>query len=266
MEIYQAIADLEKLGNAGALCTIIESHGSTPRHVGSKMLVYPDGHFIGTVGGGEVESRVIVEALQALKDGTPRRLSYNMIDPERGDPGICGGQLEIFVEPIRPKPVLVVIGGGHVGKAVAHLASWMGYTVAVNDDRAEFCTKEANPDADTFYPVSMADLPKELEINQNTYLVLTTRGMPVDVTGLPALLDTQAAYIGLIGSKRRWLSTRKTLIDQGIPPEKLARVNSPIGIEMNAETPEEIAVSIMAEITLLRNGGSGKRMRIENEG
>ncbi len=265
MSVYQAIAELEKRGESGILCTIIESHGSTPRHVGSKMLVYPDGHFIGTVGGGEVESRVIVEALQALKDGSPRCLSYNMIDPKRGDPGICGGQLEIFVEPIRPQPMLVVLGGGHVGKAVAKLAHWMGYTVAVNDDRPEYCTPEANPDADLFYPVPMADLPKHLEITPNTYLVLTTRGMPVDVDGLPALLDTKAAYIGLIGSKRRWLSTRKALVDSGIPEEKLNRVFSPIGLEMNAETPEEIAVSIMGEITLLRNGGTGKSMKIEKD-
>ena len=263
MQIYQAVAEVEKLGKSAALCTVIESHGSTPRHVGSKMLVYPDGQFIGTIGGGEIESRVIVEAVQALKDGTPRRLSYNMVDPSRGDPGICGGQMEIFVEPIRSKPVVVVIGGGHVGKAVSHLAHWMGYTVAVNDDRPEFCTPEANPDADLFYPVPMGELPRQLEITSNTYLVLTTRGLPVDVQGLPALLDTEAAYIGLIGSKRRWLKTRQELTDRGVPEEKLKRVNSPIGIELNAETPEEIAVSIMAEITLLRNGGTGKSMKMD---
>src|SRR4030042_2229437 len=139
MTIYQALVELETNNGSGALCTIVRSRGSTPRHETSKMLVYPDGHILGTVGGGEVENRVIKEALKAMVDRTPRLLEYNMTDPERGDPGVCGGQLEIYVEPIIPKPILVVVGVGHVGKAVAHLAKWLGYVVAVSDDRAEFC-------------------------------------------------------------------------------------------------------------------------------
>ncbi|MDD5370399.1 MAG: XdhC family protein [Anaerolineaceae bacterium] len=262
MRIYQALDELDRRGGAGALCTIIETQGSTPRHMGSKMLVYPDGHFIGTIGGGEVESRVIHEALEAIMDGNPRRLSYNMVDPNVGDPGICGGQLEIWVEPLQTHPKLVVIGGGHVGKAVAHLAHWLGFRVAVSDDRPEYCTPESNPDADEFYPVDLAHLPEQLEITPETYLVLTTRGSAVDVGGLPALLDSPAAYIGLIGSKKRWVTTRKALIEQGYPEEKLDRVYSPIGLEMNAETPEEIAISILAEIILLRRGGNGKSMKM----
>ena len=104
------------------------------------MVVYADGSIVGTVGGGELENRVIAEALQAMEDGKARLLEYNMTDPERGDPGVCGGQVEVFVEPLRPKPVLVVIGSGHVGKAVAHLAHWLGFWIVVNDDRPEFCT------------------------------------------------------------------------------------------------------------------------------
>jgi len=245
------------------LCTIIESNGSTPRHEGSKMLIYEDGRFIGSVGGGEVENRVIAEAKEAMLDGKTRRLSYNMVDPQQGDPGVCGGTVEVYIEPILPQPTLVVVGGGHVGKAVAHLAKWLGFRVAVNDDRPEFCTPEANPDADEFYPVPMSELPAHLKINSQTYLVLTTRGMLVDVPGLPPLLDTRAAYIGLIGSRRRWTMTRKALLEAGVPEEKLNRVNSPIGLELNAETPEEIAVSILAEIIALRNGGTGKRMKMD---
>jgi xanthine dehydrogenase accessory factor len=261
MEIYAAINELKEQGSSAVLCTIVQSQGSTPRHIGSKMLVYPDGRFIGTVGGGEVESRVIHEALETLGDGKPRLLSYNMVDPQRGDPGICGGQLEVFVEPIQPLPLMVVIGGGHVGKAVAHLARWLGFRVAVSDDRPEFCTPEYNPDAQEFFPVPMVELPEHLSINPQTYLILTTRGVPVDIAGLPELLKTNAAYIGLIGSRRRWLTTKKGLIDLGISEETLNRIHSPIGIELNAETPEEIAVSIMAEIILLRNGGTGKSMK-----
>jgi xanthine dehydrogenase accessory factor len=261
MQLTEAIEALEQGGKAGVVCTIVESSGSTPRHVGSKMLVYPDGRFIGTVGGGEVESRVISEALLTLEAGKPKLLRYNMVDPKQGDPGICGGQLEIFLDPIQPKPTVVVVGGGHVGKAVAHLAHWLGFRVAVSDDRPEFCTPESNPDADEFYPYPMAELPEHLDITSQTYLVLTTRGVTVDVPGLPALLDTQPGYIGIIGSKRRWLTTKKSLIENGVSQEKLERIYSPIGVELNAETPEEIAVSIMAEIILLRNGGTGNSMK-----
>lgn len=260
MSIYSALRKLEEQNQAAALCTVIESQGSTPRHTGSKMLVYPDGKLIGTVGGGELENRVIAEAQSAIKDGQTRRLSYQMADPQRGDPGVCGGQVEVYVEPILPKPTLVVIGAGHVGKAVAYLAGWVGFRVVVNDDRPGFCTPEVVPGADEYLPVPMAQLPEKLEINPWTYLVLTTRGMNVDVEGLPELLKTQPAYIGLIGSKRRWQSTRKKLIELGMTKETLDRVRSPIGLELKAETPEEIAVSIMAEIIMIRNGGDGLSM------
>jgi xanthine dehydrogenase accessory factor len=253
MTIYQAIADLERNNGAGAICTIVKSRGSTPRHTTSKMLVYPDGHIMGTVGGGEVENRVIKEAINAISDRKPRLLEYSMADPERGDPGVCGGQLEIYVEPIIPKPILVVVGVGHVGKAVAHLAKWLGFIVAVTDDRADFCTPAAVPEADLFFPVLLEDLPKHLSINPWTYLVLTTRGMDVDVQGLPTILETQAGYIGVIGSKKRWATTTKTLVESGISHERLAKVYSPIGLDIHAETPEEIAVSIMAEIIKLRS-------------
>jgi xanthine dehydrogenase accessory factor len=260
--IFQALVEMEQSGEGGALCVIVSSRGSTPRHTGSKMLVYPDGHFIGTVGGGEVETRIVQEALEAIKEGHPRLISYDMVDPSKGDPGVCGGQLEVYVEPILSPATVVIIGGGHVGKAVAHLARWLGFRVAVSDDRAEFCTPEANPDADAFYPVPMAELPSHLKITQQTSLVLTTRGSAVDIAGLPALLDSPAGYIGVIGSRRRWMVTRKALLDAGMAAEKLDRVHSPIGLELNAETPEEIAVSILAEIIMLRNGGSGNQMKM----
>ncbi len=263
MGIYQALAEIEQNGEGGALCTIIRSRGSTPRHAGSKMLVYPDGNFIGTVGGGEVEGRVIQAALESLQDGSPRILAYDMVDPKKGDPGICGGQLEVLVEPILAQPTVVVIGGGHVGKAVAHLARWLDFRVAVSDDRVEFCTPEANPDAHAFYPVKMSELPEKMKITPQTYFVLTTRGMPVDIEGLPHLLKTKASYVGVIGSKRRWAMTRKNMLDAGVPEEDLNRVHAPMGLELNAETPEEIAVSIMAEIIMLRNGGTGQQMKSE---
>jgi xanthine dehydrogenase accessory factor len=225
------------------------------------MLVYPDKHILGTVGGGELENRVIQEALASIEDGKSRLLEYNMADPAHGDVGVCGGQMEVFVEPILPAPMVVIIGGGHVGKAVTHLAKWLGFRTAVSDDRREFCTLEANPDADEFYPVPMMELSQHLNITQQSYLILTTRGNSVDVPGLPALLNTQAGYIGIIGSRKRWAETCKQLKKVGISDEQMRRVHSPIGIGIGAETPQEIAVSIMAEVLMLRGGGSGKQMK-----
>lgn len=260
--IWQVLADIKAHYRAAALCTIIESHGSTPRHVGSKMIVTPDGKFTGSVGGGEIENRVLQEALASLTDGKTRRLTYSMVDPQRGDPGICGGTVEIYIEPILPDPTLMVIGGGHVGKAVAHLAKWLEFRVVVCDDRPEFTTAEMNPDADLLLNVPMGELPDHIEINAFTSIVLTTRGANVDIAGLPDLLrQCEPGYIGIIGSRKRWLTTRQGLLDAGVPEAVINRIHSPIGLELQAETPEEIAVSILAEILMLRRGASGKSMK-----
>jgi xanthine dehydrogenase accessory factor len=243
---------------------VVKSEGSTPRHVGSKMLVYADGTFSGTVGGGDLEHRVLDEARTSLESGMPRMLRYNLADPARGDPGVCGGQVEVFVEPLLPSPTLVIVGAGHVGRAVAHLAKWLQYRVVVSDDRPEFCNRESIPDADEFLTCSMAELPQRLGIDKRTILVLTTRGSSVDAAGLSPLLQSDAAYIGVIGSRRRWATTVKALQALGVAPEDLARVRSPMGLELQAETPEEIAVSIMAEVLMLRNQGTGASMRADN--
>jgi xanthine dehydrogenase accessory factor len=259
--IYQTLADIERKNEPAVYCVVVHTSGSTPRHVGSKMVVYADGQVFGTIGGGEVEQRVKSEALQALQDGAPRFLEYQMTDPACGDPGICGGQLDIFVEPICPKPTLVVIGAGHVGKAVAWLAKGLGFRVAVSDDRSELCSPEALPEADEYYPVPITELPQHLKITPWTYLVLTTRSVDIDVLGLPALLDSSAAYIGVIGARRRWLTACQQLLDKGIPQEKLDRVHSPIGLKINAETPEEIAVSILAEIIQIRRKAQPEQIK-----
>jgi len=168
--------------------------------------------------------------------------------------------VEVFVEPLLPSPSLVVIGAGHVGKAVAHLAKWLQFRVVVSDDRPEFCNKEIIPDADEFHICSMEELPQRVRIDARTYLVLTTRGAAVDVAGLPALLRSSAAYVGVIGSKRRWSTTVKELESRGIGREDIARVHSPMGLELHAETPEEIAVSILAEVLMHRDRGTGASM------
>lgn len=254
MSIWRAVAELEENHEPGVLCTIIHSQGSTPRHAGSKMLVHADGSITGSIGGGELESRVIKAALDSIHDGQPRRLDFSMNDPGQGDPGVCGGQVEIYMEPIEPKPTLVVVGAGHVGRAVAHLAHWLDFRVVVSDDRPEFCDQEVIPEADEFFPGPFEELSDQLKITPWTYIVLTTRSVDIDVPGLPKILDSTAAYIGVIGSKRRWETTRSQLEDAGVSQEKMDRVQSPMGIKIHAETPEEIAISIMAEIIRLRRG------------
>ncbi|HUF40170.1 MAG TPA: XdhC family protein [Anaerolineales bacterium] len=259
-EIYRLILEALSGGEAVAVCTVIRHRGSVPRRSGSKMLVYADGRIQGSVGGGELESRVLEVALDALRDGQPRTLSYSMADPVRGDPGVCGGSLEVYVEPVQPEPTIVVAGGGHVGRAVVSLAAWLGYRVVLTDDRPDFCNPEAVPGADTYICCPLSELAQRMKITPYTYLILTTRNVGVDVEGLPDLLERPAAYFGVIGSKRRWQTARDKLQQMGVPEDRLARVNSPMGLELNAETPEEIALSILAEIVMLRRGGDGARM------
>jgi len=169
------------------------------------------------------------------------------------------------VDPILPAPLIIVIGGGHVGRAVVHLAKWLGFRVAVSDDRAEFANESAVPGADAYYVGPMDQLPSQVRIDKRTVLILTTRGSPIDAAGISPLLDSEAAYIGVIGSRRRWSVTVKALNEKGVAPEKIARVHSPMGLELQAETPEEIALSIMAEVLMLKEQASGEPMRTVNE-
>lgn len=261
MSFYDRLAEVERSGTPAALATVIQARGAVPRHAGSKMIIFADGRIEGSVGGGEMESRVVREAIEILESGEPRRLHYTFSDPSEGDPGVCGGEIEIFVEPLAQPPTLIVVGGGHVGKAVVHLAHWLGFRVVLSDDRPEFATSGAVPGADAYVACPLAELPARTRIDARTYMVLTTRGVDIDVPGLPALLESQAAYIGIIGSRRRWETSMQELQAQGVPDAMLARVHSPIGLELNAETPEEIAVSILAEIIMQRRGGTGEAMR-----
>lgn len=256
MSIYQTIVELEAKGQPAVLCTIVETKGATPRHEGSKMIVFPDGKIEGTVGGGEVENRVIAEAAEVLRERKSRILHYKLVDPQAGDPGICGGQMEIYMEPILPKLTLVVVGAGHVGRQVVFLAKWLGYRVIVSDDRAAFCSPENMPGADDYLVCQMSKIPTNILINQFTYFIITTRGSDVDVEGLPAIIDSKPGYIGVIGSRRRWINTKTKINQKKDYSVELEKIHSPMGLQLNAETPEEIAVSILAEVMM--NSMSGK--------
>ncbi len=252
LRILTELLAAQQSGEPVVLATIIKARGSVPRHSGSKMLVFGDGRISGSIGGGEMESRVVAEALKALEDGRTRVLPYSLVAPQKGDPGVCGGEVEIYLEPYAPPATLFVIGCGHVGQAVAELGHFLGYRIVVTDDREALATPEIIPNADLHLPGSFADALVQNPITANTYIVMVTRNVLVDRDIVPLLIHSPAHYIGMMGSDRRWAETKRLLIEDGLNAEDLARIQAPIGLEIEAETPEEIAVSIMAEIIKLR--------------
>lgn len=264
-DIYQALADLPRSGNAGALCTVIQAKGSTPRKAGTKMLVYSDGSLVGTIGGGEIEARVIEEALDSIQTGEARIRSYDLIDPHKGDPGVCGGTLEVFIEPLSQPDDLVVVGGGHVGRAVVFLAKWLGFRVVLSDDREEYSGPENAPGADEYIHCNLEELPAKYQFRPSTAVVLATRSNQVDIRGLPEILAAPSAYIGVISSRRRWNLTREELGKAGIAKQDLDRVHAPIGLDLKADTPEEIALSIMAEVIQTTRGAAGVPLKTSRE-
>lgn len=252
LRIVAELLTAQQTGEPVVLATIIKARGSVPRRSGSKMLVYGDGRISGSVGGGEMEARVVQEALLALKDGRTRILPYSLVAPDRGDPGVCGGEVEVYLEPYSPQATLLVVGCGHVGQAVAELGHFLGYRVVVTDDREGLANPDVIPNADVYLPGSFADALAQSPINPGTYIVLVTRNVLVDRDIVPLIIHSPAAYIGMLGSSRRWAETKRLLLEDGMSAEDFERIHAPIGLEIEAETPQEIAVSIMAEIIKLR--------------
>jgi len=260
LRILSELLTAQDSGKTVVLATITKAQGSTPRHAGSKMIIYENGRSSGTVGGGELEARVREIAKKVLQDGNPRTIPYSLVDTERGDPGVCGGELEVYCERYQPPATILVLGCGHVGQAVASLAKWMGYRVVVNDDRPELASPDIIPEADIHIPGSIEAVLKDAPITSNTYVIAVTRNVLVDREILPELAQSPAPYIGVMGSRRRWTKTVRLLKEDGLTEEDLARFHSPIGLELNAEDPHEIAISIMAEIIMMRRQGTGERM------
>jgi xanthine dehydrogenase accessory factor len=256
------LLDAKETGEAVALATVVSVQGSVPRHAGSKMLVRQNGSIVGTVGGGAMEAQIIKEAVAALQDGLTRLPSYTLNDIASGDPGVCGGTVQVFIEPLGVAPTLLIIGGGHVGKALAELGLWTGWRVILSDDRVAYCNPEYVNGLAGYVVCRPSQISEEVTIDTHTYVAAVTRGLPVDIDLLPTLLATNAAYIGLIGSRRRWALTQKALrVERGLSDTEFKRIYAPIGLELNAETPQEIAISILAHITMVRRGGNGQVMQ-----
>ena len=230
------------------LATVVSTARSVPRRSGTKMLVYSDGSQVGTVGGGAMESRVVEEARQALRTGKTALLSYSLLDPAKGDPGVCGGTADIYLEPYMPAHTVFVIGAGHVGRAVVDLANWLGYRTVVTDDREGRVTDETMPNADVRHYGTVAEALAEHKVTEHTSVVVVSRDVGIDTDAIPQLLGTPARYLGVMGSERRWLTVKKQLLEAGVEESSLERIHVPVGLELHAETVEEIAVSILSEV------------------
>ena len=254
--VLRELSDAVQNGQPVVLATIVATNRSVPRHAGTKMLVFQDGRLTGTVGGGEMESRVIEEARAAFGSRRPQLLDYALLDPVRGDPGVCGGEVQIYLEPYMPAHTILVVGGGHVGRAIVDLADWLGYRTVVIDDRPERMTEAEMPNAGQRLVGSITDVLGDLAVTEDTSVAIVTRSVDKDAEAIPLLLDTPARYIGVMGSERRWREVQSKLAEAGLDPTRLERVHAPIGLDINAETLEEIAVSILSEIIRLRGASS----------
>ena len=246
--VYEAALEAIRRGEPAAMATVVEARGSTPRGASAKMLIYADGRTVGTVGGGGVEARIIEEAKAAIAEGTSRELDYRLVDEARGAPDICGVGMRIFVEVLTPRPTLLIIGGGHVGQAVAELGAFLGYRIAVVDERPGMVTPERFPQAEVRLTGDAAQQVANFPLTAHTYVVMVTPHHTLDEKVLAVLADHPVAYVGLIGSRRRTAHTFERAREAGDPEDLLERVHTPIGVDIGAETPREIAVGILAEI------------------
>jgi len=257
MDIFAEIAKLRKEGRKAALATIIQVQGSIPSYESSKILIRDDGSIVGTVGGGCVEAEVWSAAQDVMREEKPRRLHFNLnSQPEYDDGLICGGSLDIFIEPILASPTVYIFGGGHVSLYLSKVASVAGFDTVVIDDRPAFANKERFPEAAETHAGPWVEIFSKLPINEFSYLVLVTRGHKGDLTCLRWALGTPARYVGMIGSKRKFIEIAKVLESEGVPAEKLERVHSPVGLDIGALTPEEIAVAIVAEMIAVRRNAT----------
>ncbi|PYV12744.1 MAG: xanthine dehydrogenase [Acidobacteria bacterium] len=252
-DLYQEIVDLRRSGRRGALATIVARRGSTPRRDAAKMLVFEDGSQLGSIGGGCVEAEVCREAAAVMRLERPNLLSFDLTETDAEESGLlCGGIMEVYVEPILPDPGLVIFGAGHVGRSIAAVASGIGFKVAVADDRVKYCNREHLPQAETLYVGPWEELFGRIPVNDSTYLLIATRGHNYDLACLRFALSSPARYIGLLGSRRKTRLLYETLEAEGTDPVQFKRVFAPVGLEIGAETPEEIAISVAAELVAVR--------------
>jgi len=246
-EIYRELVRLLSEGKMALLATVISSEGSTPREAGAKMLIREDGTFIGTVGGGGVEQQVLKKAVQVLHSSKAETIHFKLTEEDKMTM-ICGGSMEIFLEPVLPQETLYLFGAGHVSQCVAGVSKMLGFRSVVVDPRAEFNNVEHFPQADLLVVEDYVRAFSNLKIDKGSYIIVCTPQHISDEKCLELALKTEARYIGMVASKKKLKEVREHLIEKGVAAEKMDSVHSPIGLEIGAETPQEIAISIFAEI------------------
>jgi xanthine dehydrogenase accessory factor len=259
MDVYTEIVRLREEGRRGALATIINVRGSIPSFETAKMLVRDDATIVGTIGGGCVEAEVIEAAKEVMREEKPQTLTFNLNQNPKYNTGlVCGGTLEVFVEPVLPVAQLYIFGAGHVAHALYKVARFSGFDVTVIDDRETYANRERFPEARDIYAEDFEHACAQIAPSSNSFIVIVTRGHADDMRILRWALknDISCRYLGMIGSQRKFLAIRKELESEGIAPEKFERVHSPVGIDIGASTPEEIAVSVAAEMIAIRRNST----------
>ncbi len=256
MNLFQKIIQFQKDKTPGVLVTVISAKGSVPRAAGSKMLVQQDGTIHGTIGGGAVEKMVIDEALQTLKSGKPRIVKHDLDDKNGVDTGmVCGGNMEFFLEPLLSASRLYIFGGGHIALHLSRLADMMEWSYSVIDDRSEFCNTQRFPNASELFNEAPAAFAEKVTLSETDYVVTITHGHEYDYEILRHILKKKFAFLGMIGSKvKRRDIYGKLMGNDGFTEQELQKIHSPIGLKISAETPQEIALSIMAELIQIKNG------------
>jgi xanthine dehydrogenase accessory factor len=253
VDIYDEIVRLRKLGQKCALATIVQVRGSIPSYESAKLLVREDGSIMGTVGGGCVEGEVWAAAREVIETEKPKHLTFSLGQDAAYDNGlICGGQLNIFVEPVIPQPRAYIFGGGHVSKSISQVATLAGFATVIIDDREAFANKERFPEAEETYADEYESVFAKLDITSSSYLIIVTRGHRDDMRVLRWAVGTPARYISMIGSKRKTISVIHELEKEGFDRASFERIFAPMGLDIGAESPEEIAVSVVAEMIAVR--------------
>jgi xanthine dehydrogenase accessory factor len=254
-DVFAAANDALTRGETVALVTIVRAQGSTPQRVGSKMLVYADGRTVGTIGGGCYEHDAFGKAREAIVSGTPSLVRYELSDDFAEESGlICGGQMEVYIEPLAAAPRLYVIGAGHVGWHLARLAQETGFRIHVLDDREKFANAERFPGAAEIVVDHIEEWLQAAELPPESYVAIVTRGHQHDLSALRVLVRRPLRYLGMIGSRAKVSRVYDALLAEGVSPEALKTVHAPIGLNLGAVTPSEIAVSILAEMIAVRHG------------
>src|SRR5512142_1246815 len=253
MDIYEEIVRLRREGRRAALATIVNVRGSIPSFETAKMLVRDDGSILGTIGGGCVEAEVWRAAREVMEQEKPRTLTFNLNQNPKYDSGlVCGGTLEIFIEPVLPVSTIYVFGAGHVAYNVYKVARLAGFDVVVVDDRETYANRERFPEARDVFAGEFDSITAQLAPSETSFIVIVTRGHRDDMRVLRWAVDTPARYIGMIGSKRKVISIRRELENEGVAPEKFENLHAPVGLDVGAITTEEIAVAIVAEMIAVR--------------